>query len=98
MKNIISLRISSIEFPNTYYTFSRARQNTSFTLYYNRSNSDTALYQQLITIDEGNYSPEELVDALNLILVNNPVSLSYNSIKGKLLFDSQYCSNISIYS
>jgi hypothetical protein len=90
MKNIISLRISSIEFPNTYYTFSRARQNISFTLYYNKSFNDTTLYQQIITIDEGNYSPEELVDAINLILSNNPVSLSYNSIKGKILFDSQY--------
>jgi hypothetical protein len=90
MKNIISLRISSIEFPNTYYTFSRARQNTSFTLYYIKSFNDSTLYQQIINIDEGNYSPEELVDTLNTILVNNPVSLSYNSIKGKLLFDSQY--------
>jgi len=90
MKNIISLRISGIEFPNTYYTFSKARQNTSFTLYYIKSNTDTTLYQQIITIDEGNYSPEELLDTLNTILVNNPVSLSYNSIKGKILFDSQY--------
>ena len=90
MKNIISLRISGIEFPNTYYTFSNSRQNTKFTLYYNKSINDTTLYQQIITIDEGNYSPEELVDAINLILINNPVSISYNSIKGKILFDSQY--------
>lgn len=90
MKNIISLRISSIEFPNTYYTFSNSRQNTKFTLYYNKSLNNTTLYQQIISIDEGNYSPEELVDAINLILINNPVSISYNPIKGKILFDSQY--------
>lgn len=90
MKNIISLRLSGIEFPNTYYTFSNARQNTKFTLYYNKSLNNTTLYQQIITIDEGNYSPEELVDAINLILINNPVSISYNTIKGKILFDSQY--------
>ena len=90
MKNIISLRISSIEFPNTYYTFSNARQNTKFTLYYNKSLNNTTIYEQIISIDEGNYSPEELVDTINEILIDNPVSISYNPIKGKILFDSQY--------
>ena len=96
MKNIISLRISSIEFPNTYYTFSKARQNTTFLLYYNKTSIDTKLSQKIISIPDGNYSPEELVDTLNEILIDNPVSISYNPIKGKILFDSQYYFEIDI--
>jgi hypothetical protein len=96
MKNIISLRISSIEFPNTYYTFSRARQNTSLILYYNKTSLDTILSKKIISIPDGNYSPEELVDAINEILIDNPVSISYNPIKGKILFDSQYYFEIDI--
>ena len=96
MRNIISLRISSIEFPNTYYTFSRARQNTSLILYYNKTSLDTILSKKIISIPDGNYSPEELVDTLNEILIDNPVSISYNPIKGKILFDSQYYFEIDI--
>lgn len=96
MKNIISLRISSIEFPNTYYTFSKARQNTTFLLYYNKTSLDTKLSQKIVSIPDGNYSPEELVDTLNEILIDNPVSISYNPIKGKILFDSQYYFEIDI--
>ena len=89
MRNIISLRISSIEFPNTYYTFSKARQNTTFLLYYFRGPLDVNRQQKIVSIPDGNYSPEELVDTINEILIDNPVSISYNPIKGKILFDSQ---------
>lgn len=96
MRNIISLRISSIEFPNTYYTFSKARQNTNFLLFYIKGPLESNLIQQKISIPDGNYSPEELVDTINEILVDNPVSISYNPITGRILFDSQYYFEIDI--
>lgn len=96
MRNIISLRISSIEFPNTYYTFSKTRQNTSFLLYYFRGPLDVTRQQKKIDIPDGNYSPEEIVDTINEILIDNPVSISYNSIKGRILFDSPYYFEIDI--
>jgi hypothetical protein len=96
MRNIISLRISSIEFPNTYYTFSKTRQNTSFLLYYFRGPLDVTRQQKKIDIPDGNYSPEEIVDTINEILIDNPVSISYNPIKGRILFDSQYYFEIDI--
>jgi hypothetical protein len=96
MRNIISLRISSIEFPNTYYTFSKARQNTTFLLYYFRGPLDVNKQQKIVSIPDGNYSPEELVDTINEILIDNPVSISYNPIKGKILFDSQYYFEVDI--
>lgn len=96
MRNIISLRISSIEFPNTYYTFSKTRQNTSFLLYYFRGPLDVNRQQKKIDIPDGNYSPEEIVDTINEILIDNPVSISYNPIKGRILFDSQYYFEIDI--
>lgn len=88
MRNIISLRISSIEFPNTYYTFSKARGNLSFDIYYPKLIGDTFLTKQTITISEGNYEPTELVDLLNT-LIPAQISITFNHSQGKIEFNSQ---------
>jgi len=53
-KNVITLRLSSVELPNTWYTFSAARGNTSFYVGNTR-----------ITIPDGNYNtPLALANAI----------------------------------
>ena len=92
MKNIVSARISSIEFPNTYYTFSKTRGNTSFTLNAIVSRSDPFLTPKLITIADGNYDPPDLVDTLNtLITAQFPlagITVEFNINTGLIKFIS----------
>ena len=53
-KNVISIKLSSIEIPNTWFSFSQARGDTSFKI----NNS-------VISISEGNYAPVDLAAAIN---------------------------------
>lgn len=64
IKNIVSVRLSSIEIPNTYYTFSLTRGNTTMRIYY--PPGQTTTYNDF-TIDDGNY----IVDLVTNTLPNN---------------------------
>jgi hypothetical protein len=92
MKNIVSARISSIEFPNTYYTFSKTRGNTSFTLSAIETRSSIVTTPKLISIPDGNYDPPDLVDTLNAIIASKfpfaGVAVSFNINTGLLTFSS----------
>ncbi len=61
-KNIIRLRVCSVEIPNTFYTFSAARQNNVMRVQALDSNN----IQQLITVTvpDGNYTNIELLDTI----------------------------------
>lgn len=48
IKNIISVKLTSIEVPNTFYTFSTSRQNKSFTITVSGTTKE-------VTINDGNY-------------------------------------------
>jgi hypothetical protein len=61
MKNVMSVRVSSIELPNTYYTFSKERGNVSFSVIIGGKACK-------ITIPDGNYSPDQMINALNAVL------------------------------
>lgn len=91
MRNIISLRISSIEFPNTYYTFSKARGNLSLYVYYYTSRlvANQTIKKDVVTIPEGNYEPQELIDLIQPLLPTT-IQISYNINTGKTTFTSKF--------
>lgn len=84
IRNVLRIRITSIEFPNNYYIFSKARKNVCITITKHSSPTDT--YD--IIIPDGNYSACELRDLLNtLIHARFPwLTLSFNSLNGKFTF------------
>jgi hypothetical protein len=61
-KNVIRLRVSSVEIPNTFYTFSLAHQNTTFSV----STLDIMGITRSLTVSipEGNYSANELITVI----------------------------------
>lgn len=61
IKNVISVRMSSIEIPNTSYTFSLYRGNTSMSFVY-PAGSGT---KYTITIPDGNYSPLDILPIIS---------------------------------
>jgi hypothetical protein len=82
IKNVMRIRLSSIEIPPVEYTFSLEKGNCTCTLI------DTGTYS--VTIPEGNYSADSLV--AKLISLFNTVSSGYTGsvdpISGKLTINS----------
>jgi hypothetical protein len=96
IKNVISIRLSSLEIPNTWYTFSAIRGNTSMvvTVYPPPGGPFlTAAITNRILITEGNYAVNnflandiliELYKQLNASFSSYSFSVSFSSISGKL--------------
>ncbi len=61
-KNVIRIKVASVEIPNTFYTFSTARQNTTFRVQTNDINNITRLLT--VVIPDGNYTSSELMDKI----------------------------------
>jgi hypothetical protein len=91
LKNLMSIRISSIELPNTYYTFSQVRGNVSFTVkIYGAQQSQSIT--RTITIPDGNYTNDEMVQVLNAIFVvkvpTSGITAAFITTSGLLYFYS----------
>jgi len=88
LRNVRSIRLSSIEFPNTSYTFTKTNCNIAFQVLY----PITAAKYVTITIPEGSYDdPTTLVGAVNTALSTQIVSdliLSLNVTTGKITISS----------
>ena len=102
VKNVVSVRVSSIEIPNTWYTFSQYTGNTSFGVTVLSNNilggSPTEL-PFTVTIPEGNYSLDvnldnclqtALANALNRAVPGRNFTVTLNSISGLLTISSPY--------
>lgn len=61
-KNLIRVRLASVEIPNMSYTFSAKKNNTSFKLKTKDINNIDRIVQ--ITIQDGNYTSEELISEI----------------------------------
>ena len=80
-KNVYSVEVTSLEFSNSFYTFSTARQNTSFSIIYPYTGTPTdTANTYIIQIPDGNY--------INLVnkttntqylpnIVPNPIPIGY---------------------
>jgi hypothetical protein len=86
IKHALAVRMSSIELPNTHYTFSTSKQNTTFRVTTDAGQSVWAT----VTLPQGNYSIDDLsaalqtaLDTLNASSSNN-FSVSISTSTGKL--------------
>lgn len=100
-KNISSVKLTSVEFPNTFYTFSAARGNTTFTLTIQQG-PQIGIYQ--LTIPDGNYQtsntiltldPTALIDAIQSQIITPVASgglgitgftVAYSDVSQKVTF------------
>jgi hypothetical protein len=62
IKNVISLRLASIEIPNAWYLFSNLKKNNEFMI---EINNNGTLTKYVIIVPEGNYDNITLTDYLN---------------------------------
>jgi len=100
IKNVISYKLTSLELPNIWYTFSDSLRNNTFSIEvkeYSTGLTDTAgdlIYDTTtydITIPQGNYNTEELTGVINNLLINSGggamfILFEINPYTGKSIF------------
>jgi hypothetical protein len=69
IKNVIRLRVTSIEFPNNYPFFTPCRRNVELRIIYSIAGTAVGV---VIEIPTGNYTAEEMTDKLNSIITAEP--------------------------
>lgn len=94
LKNVISMRLVSIQIPQSWYNISNKLGNNSF---YIRVNGGS---WQSFKIDDGNYDPFLLRDVINNLLDTgsfSDLSISYNQLNNKFSFYVDNASSTDIY-
>lgn len=80
LKNVISLRINSIELPNIWYSFSETRQSNRFRIDMRNINDGTGSFYNMtydIVIPQGNYTIDEFQ-----LIINNYFQNAYGPASG----------------
>ncbi len=96
VKNVLRIRISSIEFPNNYPFFTPLRKNVSLRIGYTIAPSDVRFVT--LVIETGNYTAKDMVDTLNSIFTSAQsngslpagmnLSTDFSEITGKFTFSA----------
>jgi hypothetical protein len=107
IKNVISIRLSSLEIPNTWYTFSEIRGNTSMLVFIQPPGILPSTITGRMVITEGNYSLNtgdtndiliEVFTQLNNTFPTNSFSVKFNPINGKLTISCFTKKNLPVNS
>jgi hypothetical protein len=83
LKNVLSLKLYSIQVPYTWYTFDENLGNNFFLMGGDR-----------IELPSGNYTSEELTNKLNTLVSN--VAFSFNTNNGKISIENSTGSDLSV--
>ncbi len=99
INNVLSMEVTAMEFPNSWYTFSKEYYSNTFTItIYNAkdpSDLNGTIYDAEIThtieIPEGNYQSDTLRDSINNIFTNTRNGLEYiyfdiNEVNARCVF------------
>jgi hypothetical protein len=70
ISGVMSLQLSAIELPTTFFNISKQLGNNFFTIEVDNYNNGTTIesYSTVITLQDGNYAPSSLIDYLNSIV------------------------------
>ena len=88
IRNVLRVRITSIEFPNNYLFFNKTRRNVSLR-FLTGSSPATAT---IITIPDGNYTPDQMVDAINIAITTSPDATALDTIDLTASYDASTAS------
>jgi hypothetical protein len=69
VKNILRVRVTSIEFPTGYFFFTEGRKNVTLRIIYNKAAPKTFI----IMIPDGNYTADQMTAAIVAALAGNPI-------------------------
>jgi hypothetical protein len=84
IRNVLRIRVTSIEFANNYYIFSAYRQNVTILM------KGTGGAIRTITIPDGNYLVNDMLDTLNAVIASVPslagITVSFADVTGHFTF------------
>jgi hypothetical protein len=80
IKKVVSMKIASIELPNTQFMFSSANYSNTFFISINEEEP------LLITIPDGSYIIEEITSTLTNLINDSRVEATYDYQKGRVMF------------
>jgi hypothetical protein len=84
VKNVLRIRITSVEFPNSYYAFSAARKNLAFNVIYGTPPTPNTYP---VRIPPGNYNINSLIDVLTTALSGiSWLSVDFNPEQALFIF------------
>lgn len=102
-KNLIRLRVASIEIPNMFYSFSKVKKNVSFVI--QAYDISSIIHQAIIELPDGNYSSEEIIIEIQSQLdtkMRDPfgifLSINVNSLNAKVTFTNNGVAPPPIFS
>ena len=82
IKNVISLKLTSVEFPNSFYAFSYSRGNTSFLMTYPSGSTDPDA-TQVIIINDGNWDSTNYPSTTALVTeVYRAINSTFSAVRG----------------
>jgi len=91
IRNILRVRLTSLEFPDNFYFWTAAKQNVTIRLIYCQPPSTTPILLP-ITIPDGNYTPQSMIAAITAIFtaagVDTIFSVAFDATNGKFTFTS----------
>jgi hypothetical protein len=98
VRNVLRVRITSIEFPNNYHIFTTKRRNTTLEIIYM---DGTECKREPIMIPDGNYTASDMVDALNAEFEAVPgpvpaITVAFDEVTGSFTFSAS--ANFGIYT
>lgn len=89
MRNVMRIALSSVELPAVAYVFSAKAGNTCFTVTHDGSG-------EVIDISEGNYTPEQLADAVSAALESYDIVCSYDPIANRFRLSNMGVTAVSL--
>jgi len=89
VRNVLRIRITSIEFPNNYFFFTEKRQNVSLQF---RWDGIWPMISLDIVIPDGNYTTDQMVEVLKFQLksVPFPITVAFSEVNGAFTFTGDY--------
>lgn len=91
LKNVIDITLSSIEFPDIYYTISEKRKNNCFDFIFKGKRTK-------ITLPNGNYNLESALSniILQIKVISSSLTIVFSSTTGKITFFSESSERFSL--
>jgi hypothetical protein len=86
VRNVLRVRVTSIEFPNNYPFFTAGRRTISFALTVAGGPATPGTY--IITIPEGNYGAGDMENALNVALAPYGIETVWSETRGRFTFQN----------
>jgi len=79
ISGVMSLQLSAIELPTTFFNISKQLGNNFFTIEIDNYDNGTTIesYSSVITLQDGNYAPSSLIDYLNVIVAGMGAPYEY---------------------